>query len=77
MREPSERQLKPDLLGCARLILEDACPPERHMQQCCIAEDHDGDCASCWTRYLEYVASGRKTDPYRCDRLHEGGMIGA
>lgn len=66
--EPRPDQLQPDLLRCARLILNDECPPERHMQLCGMVEDHDGDCAHCWSCYLSYVANGRRYDPYAADR---------
>ena len=78
MTEPTEKQLKPSLLGCALMVLADGCPPEQHMQLCSMMEDADGDsCSVCWQNYLYYVANGRRWDPYRVDRIHEGGMIGA
>ena len=76
--EPRPQQLQPSLLGCALLMLADACPPERHMQLCGMMEDSDGEsCSLCWENYLFYVANERDSDPYRLDRIHEGGMIGA
>ena len=78
MHEPGERQLKPCLLSCALLALADGCPPERHMQLCQMMEDDDGgSCSVCWQNYLYYVANGRRYDPYRADRIHEGGLVGA
>lgn len=78
MTTPSNRQMKPDMLGCALLILRDECPPEEHMQLCRLVEDDDGSsCSCCMEHYLRYVASGRRADPYRYDRLRWGGMIGA
>lgn len=81
MLEPTRRQLKPNLLDCALLILEDGCPPEKAMHVC---RHEDGElygteeaCSRCWRRYLFYVANGRRDDPYRQDRIYEGGMIGA
>lgn len=80
MQAPDERRLKPDLLGCALLILEDACPPEKGMNLC---RHEDGElygteeaCTRCWRHYLLYVANGRRSDPYRRDRIYEGGLIG-
>ena len=78
VHEPTEKQLKPGLLSCALMALADACPPERHMQLCGMMEDDDGCCCSvCWQNYLYYVANGRRYDPYRSDRIHEGGLVGA
>lgn len=77
---PQHRQRRqltplPDLIKCALLILEDACPPEPHMQLCRMCEDDDGSsCRLCWQNYLYYVANGRELDPYRPDRIHEGGL---
>lgn len=71
MKEPSERQLKPDLRMWALLMLDDACPPEEHMQKCRMEEDDDGmSCHTCMSNYTDYIASGRRLDPYRNDRLH-------
>lgn len=69
---------RPDTLDCAFLLLEDACPPEADMQLCRLQEDDDDGtaCHRCWAQYLIYVANGRRWDPYRLDRLHEGGMVG-
>lgn len=68
MTEPTPGQLKPDLLACALLILEDACPPEKRMNLC---RHEDGElygtesvCARCWRHYLFYVANGRRRNPY-------------
>ena len=68
----------PDAIGCAHLILDDGCPPEAGMQLCRMIEDDEGGeaCRRCWDLYLLYVASGRRRDPYECDRLHDQGMIG-
>ena len=48
------------------------------MQLCRMIEDDEGGeaCRRCWDLYLLYVASGRRRDPYECDRLHDQGMIG-
>lgn len=47
------------------------------MQLCGMIEDDDGEsCRACWERYLWYVASGRKIDPYAKDRIYSGGLIG-
>lgn len=47
------------------------------MQLCGMQEDDGGEsCRECWKAYLYWVANGRRGDPYRLDRLHEGGMIG-
>lgn len=68
----------PTLLGAALICLSDGCPPEAGMQMCgMIEDDEDGDtCRRCWEAYLYWVANGRRGDPYRSDRLHEGGMVG-
>lgn len=67
----------PDLLRAAMMCARDECPPERRMQRCSMQEDYvDGCCLDCWETYLYWVANGRAGDPYHCDRLHEGGMIG-
>lgn len=69
MTEPTPGQLKPDLLRCAHLILEDECPPEKGMNLC---RHEDGElygteeaCKRCWKNYLAYVAGGRTLNPYR------------
>lgn len=69
MTEPTPGQLKPDLLRCAHLILEDGCPPEKGMNLC---HHEDGElygteeaCKRCWKNYLAYVAGGRTLNPYR------------
>ena len=78
MTEPNEKQLKPSLLGCALILLNDGCPPEKECCLCAMQEDEDGNsCNSCWSNYLFYVANGRDRLPYRRDRIYEGGMIGA
>lgn len=75
--DPARHQHRPDMLGCALLALEDACPPEEHMQLCRMLEDDDGSsCKDCMRNYIRYVANGRRVDPYRRDRLHEGGLVG-
>lgn len=77
MTEPKDRQLKPGLLDCALLLLEDGCPPEREMQLCGMQDCDDGEsCTTCWRRYLFYVAGGRLYYPYQRDAVFEGGMIG-
>ena len=68
---PRPYQLKPDMLHCALLILEDACPPEPRMYYCSFGEDDTPDCDTCWRRYLEYVAQGRREDPYKDHRIDE------
>lgn len=74
-RRRHRRPQLPDLLGCALLLLEDACPPEEAMHLCAMEEDANEDaCARCWRAYLYYVANGRSLDPYRNEREHEGGM---
>lgn len=78
MFEPTEKQLKPTLLSCALLLLEDGCPPEKGFRLCEMQEDEDGcSCRLCWSTYLYYVANGRKQQPYFWERIHEGGMLGA
>ena len=69
MLEPGRKQLRPDLLTCAHMILADQCPPEKGMNLC---RHEDGElygtddaCARCWTNYLAYVANGRSRNPYR------------
>ena len=65
----------PNLLQCALILLNDGCPPEKSMMVCRMQEDGDGcDCSRCWSNYLYYVANGRRSDPYRYDCLHEGGL---
>lgn len=77
MTEPKEYQIKPGLLDCALLLLEDGCPPEREMQVCSMQDGDDGEsCTRYWRRYLLYVANGRVYYPYRQDTVFEGGMIG-
>lgn len=67
----------PSLLGAALMCARDECPPEADMQLCGMCEDYmDGCCLQCWEAYLYWVANGRRGDPYRSDRLHEGGMVG-
>lgn len=67
MTEPTDGQLKPGLLSCALLLLEDACPPEADVQLCRHQEDdEDGTmCRRCWERYLFYVSNGRDWHPYK------------
>lgn len=78
MFEPTEKQLKPTLLSCALLLLEDGCPPEKGCRLCEMQEDEDGNsCRLCWSAYLFYVANGRNQLPYWTDRVYEGGMLGA
>ena len=69
---------RPTLLRAALICLADGCPPEAGMQLCALIEDdEDGEtCRRCWEAYLFWVANGRRGDPYRSDRLHEGGMVG-
>ena len=69
---------RPTLLRAALICLSDGCPPEAGMQLCQLQEDdEDGEsCRRCWEAYLFWVANGRRGDPYRSDRLHEGGMVG-
>ena len=75
MTEPRREQLKPNMFGCALLMLEDGCPPEKHMQLCSMQEDDDGSaCKECWLNYLYYVVNDRKWDPYRIARIYEGGL---
>lgn len=77
MTEPNERELKPGLLECALLMLDDACPPEQDMQVCRMQDCDDGECCSaCWRRYLFYVSNGRRMYSYRHDWIYEDGMIG-
>lgn len=46
-----------DLLKCARMILQDQCPPQRQHYLCMMGEDDsDLDCTLCWSNYLEGVA---------------------
>lgn len=74
---PRHRRQKPlpNLLQCALILLADGCPPERSMMVCRMTEDFDGcECRRCWENYLYFVANGRTLDPYRYDRLHEGGL---
>lgn len=69
------RRPLPNLLQCALILLDDGCPPERCMMLCRMQEDDDGEtCRRCWSNYLYYVVNGRVLDPYRYDRLHEGGL---
>jgi len=68
---PRPYQLRPDMLHCALLILEDACPPERRMYYCSFGEDDTPDCDWCWRTYLDYVAGGRREDPYANYRIDE------
>lgn len=69
---------RPSLLRAALICLSDGCPPEAGMQLCLLQEDdEDGAaCRRCWETYLYWVANGRRGDPYRSDRLYEGGMVG-
>lgn len=71
MIEPTERQLKPSILGCAMMILEDECPPEKGSQLCKIEDVDDGTaCKRCWKRYIHYVANGRKPTRRQQQRNH-------
>lgn len=69
MFEPTLSQLKPDLLKCAHMILEDQCPPEKGMNLCRHEDGElygtEGACKRCWKNYLAYVAGGRSLNPYR------------
>ncbi|MBQ2991679.1 MAG: hypothetical protein IJD60_10405 [Clostridia bacterium] len=71
VRYPTQIERRPGLLQCALLILKDACPPERRMYYCRFGEDDTPDCETCWQRYLEYVAGGRRDDPYKDHRIDE------
>lgn len=65
------------LLDVALVCLADGCPPEREMQLCMMQDADDGDaCFRCWSAYLHWVADGRRFDPYRPERIHEGGLVG-
>lgn len=70
--------MRDELLDCALMILGDQCPPEPQMQLCRMQEDDEDDtaCRCCWQQYLFWVVNGRRGDPYRHDRLYEGGMVG-
>lgn len=66
MLEPGRRQLKPSLLGCAMMILDDECPPEAGSQLCKTEDVDDGTaCKRCWRAYVHYVANGRKSTRYQ------------
>lgn len=66
MLEPRGKQLKPSLLGCAMMILDDECPPEAGAQLCKIEDVDDGTaCKRCWRAYVHYVANGRKSTIYQ------------
>lgn len=67
----------PDLFCAAMMGLRDECPPECEMQLCGMQEDYtDGCCLACWENYLRWVANGRRFDPYRYERIHDGGLLG-
>lgn len=40
------------LYKCARMILDDQCPPEREHYLCMKQEDDTGACTQCWDNYL-------------------------
>lgn len=67
MNANAMNQLQPSVFDCALMLLEDSCPPEKHMQLCLLQEDdEDGTaCTRCWYRYLFYVANGRRYNPYK------------
>lgn len=47
------------LRQCARMILDDQCPPERKHYLCMKAEDESAvDCTKCWDDYLWGIAVG-------------------
>lgn len=46
------------LMECAQMILADQCPPERKNYLCMVSEDDTGDCAQCWTNYLQGIGMG-------------------
>lgn len=46
------------LLECARMILQDQCPPQNRFYLCMVPEDDTPDCALCWSRYMEGIAGG-------------------
>lgn len=71
LQHPTPQEQRPGLLQCALLILEDKCPPESRMYYCSFGEDDTPDCDTCWRRYLDYVVSGRKKDPYAMLRIDE------
>ena len=71
MLEPGRKQLKPSLLGCAMMILDDECPPEAGCQLCKAEDVDDGTaCKRCWRAYVHYVANGRKRTIYQ-HRKHQ------
>ncbi len=44
------------LWDCARMILQDQCPPDRKHYLCMKSEDDTGDCTLCWDNYLWGIA---------------------
>lgn len=45
-------------LRCARMILNDGCPPERDHYMCMKCDDDVGDCTQCWDNYLLGLSIG-------------------
>ena len=45
-----------DLLDCARMILQDQCPPDSRHYLCLVSEDCTPDCTLCWINYMEGIA---------------------
>lgn len=71
-RRDATGEMHPSLLNCALLAINGCCPPERAMYYCTFGEDDsECDCVFCWTKYLEYVANGRRCDPYASMRVDE------
>lgn len=66
-----------EILEAALICLDDGCPTEPSMQLCRMEDDVcDDSCRRCWLNYLIWISNGRKNDPYRYDRIYEGGMVG-
>ena len=65
-----------ELVDAALDILDDGCPRDASMHQCCMGEDPERDCTSCWRCYLTWVISGHRNDPYRQDRIWFDGLVG-
>lgn len=65
------------LLDAALVCLADGCPIERNMQLCMMQDEYDDECCvRCWRAYLWWIADGRRIDPYRAERIHDGGLVG-